>query len=85
MGTHNCLGLAKAKKARMLVASTSEVYGDPLVHPQNEDYWGNVNPVGQGVFMMKQSVTWKRSPWLIILFMEWKQGSFGYLILMVQE
>src|SRR4026209_1253003 len=46
MGTHNCLGLAKAKNARMLVASTSEVYGDPLVHPQNEDYWGNVNPVG---------------------------------------
>jgi len=51
LGTHNCLGLAKAKKARMLVASTSEVYGDPLVHPQNEDYWGNVNPVGpRGVY-----------------------------------
>ncbi len=51
MGTHNCLGLAKAKKARMLVASTSEVYGDPLVHPQTEDYWGNVNPVGpRGVY-----------------------------------
>lgn len=51
MGTHNCLGLAKAKKARMLVASTSEVYGDPLVHPQNEEYWGNVNPVGpRGVY-----------------------------------
>lgn len=46
LGTHNCLGLAKAKKARILVASTSEVYGDPLVHPQTEDYWGNVNPVG---------------------------------------
>ena len=46
MGTHNCLGLALAKKARILVASTSEVYGDPLVHPQNEEYWGNVNPVG---------------------------------------
>src|SRR6187401_2813628 len=46
LGTHNCLGLAKAKNARMLVASTSEVYGDPLVHPQTEDYWGNVNPVG---------------------------------------
>jgi len=46
LGTHNCLGLAKAKKARILVASTSEVYGDPLVHPQNEDYWGNVNPLG---------------------------------------
>ncbi len=51
MGTHNCLGLAKVKKARMLVASTSEVYGDPLVHPQTEDYWGNVNPVGpRGVY-----------------------------------
>ena len=51
MGTHNCLGLAKAKGARMLVASTSEVYGDPLVHPQTEEYWGNVNPVGQrGVY-----------------------------------
>jgi dTDP-glucose 4,6-dehydratase len=46
LGTHNVLGLAKAKKARILVASTSEVYGDPLVHPQTEDYWGNVNPVG---------------------------------------
>src|SRR3978361_2568193 len=46
LGTHNCLGLAKDKKARILVASTSEVYGDPNVHPQNEDYWGNVNPVG---------------------------------------
>ncbi len=46
LGTHNCLGLAKAKGARILVASTSEVYGDPLVHPQTEDYWGHVNPVG---------------------------------------
>jgi dTDP-glucose 4,6-dehydratase len=46
LGTHNLLGLAKAKKARILVASTSEVYGDPAVHPQNENYWGNVNPVG---------------------------------------
>ena len=51
LGTHNCLGLAKAKKARILVASTSEVYGDPLVHPQHEEYWGNVNPVGpRGVY-----------------------------------
>ena len=51
MGTHNCLGLAKAKGARMLVASTSEVYGDPQVHPQPEEYWGNVNPVGpRGVY-----------------------------------
>jgi dTDP-glucose 4,6-dehydratase len=51
LGTHNCLGLAKAKGARILVASTSEIYGDPLVHPQNEEYWGNVNPVGpRGVY-----------------------------------
>ncbi|HXB11933.1 MAG TPA: UDP-glucuronic acid decarboxylase family protein, partial [Bacteroidia bacterium] len=51
LGTHNLLGLAKAKFARILVASTSEVYGDPLVHPQKEDYWGNVNPVGpRGVY-----------------------------------
>jgi dTDP-glucose 4,6-dehydratase len=46
LGTHNALGLAKAKKATFLLASTSECYGDPLVHPQKEDYWGNVNPVG---------------------------------------
>jgi dTDP-glucose 4,6-dehydratase len=51
LGTHNCLGLAKAKSAKILVASTSEVYGDPLVHPQTEEYWGNVNPVGpRGVY-----------------------------------
>jgi dTDP-glucose 4,6-dehydratase len=51
LGTHNGLGLAKAKGARFLLASTSEVYGDPLVHPQREDYWGNVNPVGpRGVY-----------------------------------
>lgn len=51
LGTHNLLGLAKVKGARMLIASTSEVYGDPMVHPQTEDYWGNVNPVGpRGVY-----------------------------------
>jgi dTDP-glucose 4,6-dehydratase len=51
LGIHNCLGLARAKKARVLIASTSEVYGDPTVHPQTEDYWGNVNPVGpRGVY-----------------------------------
>jgi dTDP-glucose 4,6-dehydratase len=51
LGTHNALGLAKAKRARILLASTSEVYGDPQVHPQREDYWGNVNPVGpRGVY-----------------------------------
>jgi len=51
LGTHKALGLAKAKNATFLIASTSEVYGDPLVHPQKEDYWGNVNPVGmRGVY-----------------------------------
>lgn len=51
LGTHNLLGLARSKKARILVASTSEVYGDPLVHPQHEDYYGNVNPIGpRGVY-----------------------------------
>jgi len=51
LGTHNALGLAKAKSSRFLIASTSEVYGDPLIHPQTEDYWGNVNPVGpRGVY-----------------------------------
>lgn len=51
LGTHNLLGLARVKKARILVASTSEVYGDPTVHPQTEEYWGNVNPVGpRGVY-----------------------------------
>lgn len=51
LGTHNLLGLAKAKKARILIASTSEVYGDPKIHPQHESYWGNVNPIGpRGVY-----------------------------------
>src|ERR1700732_1059929 len=51
LGTHNALGLAKAKKASFILASTSECYGDPLVHPQTEDYWGNVNPIGpRGVY-----------------------------------
>src|SRR5467141_860429 len=51
LGTHNALGVAKAKGARFLLASTSEVYGDPLVHPQREDYWGHVNPIGpRGVY-----------------------------------
>ena len=51
LGTHNSLGLAKAKGARFLIASTSECYGDPLIHPQKEDYWGNVNPIGpRGVY-----------------------------------
>jgi dTDP-glucose 4,6-dehydratase len=51
LGTHNLLGLAKSKGSRILVASTSEIYGDPLVHPQSEEYWGNVNPIGpRGVY-----------------------------------
>jgi len=51
LGTHKALGLAKAKKARFLLASTSECYGDPLIHPQHEEYWGNVNPIGtRGVY-----------------------------------
>lgn len=51
LGIHNCLGLARVKKARVLIASTSEIYGDPIVHPQPETYWGNVNPVGpRGVY-----------------------------------
>ena len=51
LGTHNLLGLAKEKNARFLIASTSEIYGDPSVHPQNEEYWGNVNPIGpRGVY-----------------------------------
>ena len=51
LGIHNCLGLARVKNARVLIASTSEVYGDPTVHPQTEEYWGNVNPVGpRGVY-----------------------------------
>lgn len=51
LGTHNLLGLARAKGARFMIASTSEVYGDPLVHPQSEEYWGNVNPIGpRGVY-----------------------------------
>lgn len=51
LGIHNCLGLAREKGARVLIASTSEIYGDPVVHPQNEEYWGNVNPIGpRGVY-----------------------------------
>jgi len=51
LGTHNLLGLARVKKARFMIASTSEVYGDPTVHPQTEEYWGNVNPIGpRGVY-----------------------------------
>ena len=68
LGTHNLLGLAKAKKAVILVASTSEVYGDPLVHPQEESYFGNVNPIGPEGYTMKQNVFKKRLQWPIIDF-----------------
>jgi dTDP-glucose 4,6-dehydratase len=67
-GTHNCLGLAKDKGARILVASTSEIYGDPLVHPQTEEYWGNVNQLVSLVFMMKPNVFKKPLQWHIIHF-----------------
>src|SRR5258708_19957562 len=66
LGTHNALGLAKQKGARFLLASTSEVYGDPLIHPQREDYWGNVNPIGpRGVYeeakRFDEAITWASS------------------------
>ena len=74
LGTLNCLGLAKDKGARMLIASTSEVYGDPLVHPQKENYWGNVNPVGpRGVYDEAKGFK-KHLPWRITPSMDWKQG-----------
>ncbi len=63
LGTHNMLGLAMAKGARFLLASTSEVYGDPLVHPQPESYWGNVNPVGRGASTTRPSASPRPSPW----------------------
>ena len=59
-GTHNALGLAKFKRARFLLASTSEVYGDPQVHPQPESYWGHVNPIGPAVSTTRRSATRKR-------------------------
>jgi dTDP-glucose 4,6-dehydratase len=59
LGTHKALGLAKEKNARFLLASTSEVYGDPLIHPQKEDYWGNVNPIGpRGVYDEAKRFAW---------------------------
>ena len=57
LGTHKALGLAMAKRARFLLASTSEVYGDPLVHPQPEEYWGNVNPVGRAGSMTRPNAS----------------------------
>jgi dTDP-glucose 4,6-dehydratase len=60
LGTHNALGLAKAKHARFFLASTSEVYGDPLVHPQPESYWGNVNPIGRAASTTRRSGSARR-------------------------
>ena len=60
LGTHKALGLAMAKQARFLLASTSEVYGDPLVHPQPESYWGNVNPVGRAASTTRPSDSRRR-------------------------
>ena len=68
MGTHNLLGLAKEKKARILVASTSEIYGDPLVHPQTEEYYGNVNTIGPRGVYDEAKDTKKQLQWLIIPF-----------------
>lgn len=85
LGTHNCLGLAKAKGARMLVASTSEVYGDPLVHPQMKNIGVMSILLDQGGYMMKPRDSWSPSPWPIILFIRWKQESSGFSIHMVRE
>ena len=68
LGTLNLLGVAKEKNARILVASTSEVYGDPLVHPQNEDYYGNVSPIGPRGVYVKPNDLWSPLPWPIIVF-----------------
>jgi len=70
LGTHNLLGLAKEKKARCLIASTSEVYGDPTVHPQPEEYWGNVNPVGPRSVYDEAKRFQEAERWRIILFLD---------------
>ena len=67
MGAINMLGLAKRVKAKILQASTSEVYGDPQVHPQPENYWGNVNPIGSTLVMMKASAVRKLCLWITII------------------
>ena len=77
LGTHKALGLAKAKNARFLLASTSEVYGDPLVHPQPETYWGNVNPVGsRGVYDEAKRFA-EAMTWPITGTTAWRHGSSG--------
>ena len=80
LGTHKALGLAKAKEARFLLASTSEVYGDPLVHPQREDYWGNVNPVGiRGVYDEAKRFA-EALQWPTTVFIMSTPGLSAYLI-----
>ena len=75
LGTHKALGLAKAKSARFLLASTSEVYGDPLVNPQPESYWGNVNPSAPVACTTRPSVLQKPLPWPTIAIMPSIPGS----------
>ena len=77
LGTHNALGVAKAKGARFLLASTSEVYGDPLVHPQREDYWGHVNPVAPAACTTRPSGSPRRSRWPTIARIGSTRASFG--------
>lgn len=85
LGTHNLLGLARVKKARILIASTSEIYGDPLVHPQTEEYYGNVNTIGpRGVY--DEAKDFKNpSQWLTIRFTVLKPELLEYLIPTDQE
>ena len=85
LGVHNCLGLARAKGARMLIASTSEVYGDPEVHPQHEEYWGHVNPVGpRGVYdeakRFQEAMTMAYHTITV-----WRRASCGFSTLTVLE
>ena len=75
MGTHNMLGLAKRIKARFLLASTSEVYGDPKVHPQTEDYWGNVNPIGIRSCYDEGKRVAETLRWTTIVRTGWTSGS----------
>ena len=67
LGAINMLGLAKKTNAKILQASTSEVYGDPVVHPQVESYWGNVNPIASDLVMMKENVVLRLCLWIIIV------------------
>jgi dTDP-glucose 4,6-dehydratase len=76
-GTHNALGLAKFKRARFLLASTSEVYGDPQVHPQPETYWGNVNPIGPRGVLTRRSGTRRRWRWRTTASRAWTRRSPG--------